>query len=106
MIVIEILMIVFVGTMILGAILMFVPSKEVIDVIGGISFFISIVALVVLFFYSDSFEAKMRVDIAKREEFSLIQKDLPYGICQSIGMALSKLELLEMQGCKVKECAE
>ena len=41
-----------------------------------------------------------------QEDFSLIQKDLPYGICQSIGMALSKLELLEMQGCKVKECAE
>lgn len=41
-----------------------------------------------------------------QEDFSLIQKDLPYGICQSIGMALAKLELLEKQGCKVKECAE
>lgn len=41
-----------------------------------------------------------------QEDFSLIQKDLPYGICQSIGMALSKLELLETQGYKVKECAE
>ena len=41
-----------------------------------------------------------------QEDFSLIQKDLPYGICQSIGMALAKLELLETQGCKVKECAE
>ena len=29
-----------------------------------------------------------------------------YGICQSIGMALAKLELLETQGYKVKECAE
>ena len=38
-----------------------------------------------------------------QEDFSLIQKDLPYGICQSIGMALAKLELLEIQGCKVKE---
>ena len=28
------------------------------------------------------------------EDFSLIQRDLPYGICQSIGMALAKLELL------------
>lgn len=37
-----------------------------------------------------------------QEDFSLIQKDLPYGICQSIGMALAKLELLEKQGCKVK----
>ena len=41
-----------------------------------------------------------------QEDFSLIQKDLQYGICQSIGMALAKLELLEKQGCKVKECAE
>lgn len=41
-----------------------------------------------------------------QEDFSLIQKDLPYGICQTIGMALAKLELLEKQGCKVKECAE
>ena len=41
-----------------------------------------------------------------QEDFSLIQKDLPYGICQSIGMALAKLELLEIQGCKVKESAE
>ena len=41
-----------------------------------------------------------------QEDFSLIQKNLPYGICQSIGMALGKLELLEKQGCKVKEGAE
>ena len=41
-------------------------------------------------------------EIAK-EDFSLIQKDLSYGICQSIGMALAKLELLEKQGCKVKK---
>lgn len=37
------------------------------------------------------------------EDFSMIQKRLPYGICQSIGMALAKLELLEKQGNKVKE---
>ncbi len=41
-----------------------------------------------------------------QEDFSLIQKDLQYGICQSIGMALAKLELLETQGYKVKESAE
>ena len=41
-----------------------------------------------------------------QEDFSLIQKDLPYGICQSIGIALAKLELLEKQGYKVKECTE
>lgn len=37
------------------------------------------------------------------EDFSMIQKSLPYGTCQSIGMALAKLELLEKQGAKVKE---
>ena len=37
------------------------------------------------------------------EDFSMVQKKLPYGICQSIGMALAKLELLEKQGCKVDE---
>lgn len=29
------------------------------------------------------------------EDFSLIQKDLPYCTCQNIGMALAKLKLLE-----------
>ncbi len=37
------------------------------------------------------------------EDFSMIQQDLPYGTCQSIGMALAKLKLLEEQGAKVKE---
>lgn len=37
------------------------------------------------------------------EDFSMVQKKLPYGICQSIGMALAKLKLLEKQGCKVEE---
>ena len=37
------------------------------------------------------------------EDFSLIQKDLPYCACQTIGMALAKLELLEQQGAIVKE---
>ena len=37
------------------------------------------------------------------EDFSIIQKNLSYGTCQSIGMALTKLKLLEEQGCKVKE---
>ena len=36
------------------------------------------------------------------EDFSAIQKDLPYCTCQSIGMALAKLQLLENQGCKVE----
>ena len=37
------------------------------------------------------------------EDFSMIQKDLPYCTCQNIGMALAKLKLLEEQGCEVKE---
>lgn len=41
-----------------------------------------------------------------QEDFSLIQKSLPYCIAQSIGMALAKLELLEKQGCKVIESEE
>jgi len=38
-----------------------------------------------------------------QEDFSMIQKDLSYGAATSIGLALAKLELLEKQGCKVKE---
>lgn len=37
------------------------------------------------------------------EDFEGVQKDLSYCTCQSIGMALAKLELLEKQGCKVEE---
>ena len=40
-------------------------------------------------------------EIAK-EDFSMIQKNLPYGVTMSIGMALAKLELLENQGCMVE----
>lgn len=29
------------------------------------------------------------------EDFSMIQKDLPYCVCQSVGMALAKLKLIE-----------
>ena len=36
------------------------------------------------------------------EDFSMIQQSLSYGTCQTIGMALAKLELLEKQGCKVE----
>lgn len=41
-----------------------------------------------------------------QEDFSLIQKSLPYGTASSIGLALAKLELLEKQGCKVETQAE
>ena len=68
MILIENLMIVFMVTMILGAILMFVPLREVISVISEVTFSISILALIFLSFYGDSLEAKIRVDIAKRED--------------------------------------
>ena len=37
-----------------------------------------------------------------QEDFSLIQKHLPYGTATTIGLALAKLELLEKQGCKVE----
>ncbi len=37
-----------------------------------------------------------------QEDFSMIQKNLPYGTATSIGLALAKLELLEKQGCKVE----
>ena len=37
-----------------------------------------------------------------QEDFSMIQKSLPYGTATTIGMALAKLELLEKQGCKVE----
>lgn len=36
------------------------------------------------------------------EDFSMIQDKLSYCTCQTIGMALAKLKLLEMQGCKVE----
>ena len=36
------------------------------------------------------------------EDFSMIQNRLSYCACQSIGMALAKLKLLEEQGCEVK----
>ena len=38
-----------------------------------------------------------------QEDFSMIRKDLSYGAATTIGTALAKLELLEKQGCKVKE---
>lgn len=37
-----------------------------------------------------------------QEDFSMIQKSLPYCTAATIGMALAKLALLEKQGCKVE----
>ena len=80
MIIVENLMIVFLVTMVLGAILMFGLSDEVdcgkvIGVIGGITFVVSTLALLFLFGYSDSLEAKMRVNIAKHEDAIFEQID-------------------------------
>lgn len=36
------------------------------------------------------------------EDFSMIQSRLSYCACTNIGMALTKLKLLEEQGCEVK----
>ncbi|MBR2540367.1 MAG: hypothetical protein IKE85_06025 [Mogibacterium sp.] len=36
------------------------------------------------------------------EDFDSIKDKLSYGTCQSIGMALAKLEMLEKQGCRVE----
>lgn len=35
------------------------------------------------------------------EDLSMVQNMLSYGTCQTIGMALTKLKLLEEQGCQV-----
>ena len=79
MIIVENLMIVFSVTMVLGAILMFGLSDdggEVIGIIGGITFVVSILALLFLFGYSDSLEVKMRVNIAKHEDAIFEQIDI------------------------------
>lgn len=36
------------------------------------------------------------------EDFANIQKDLPYGICHSIGMALAKLKMIEDGELEIK----
>lgn len=40
------------------------------------------------------------------EDFSMIQKDLPYCVCQSIGMALAKLKLIESGKIKISKILE
>lgn len=40
------------------------------------------------------------------EDFNFLKDKLSYGTCQSIGLALAKLEILEKQGCKVEEDEE
>lgn len=65
---------IFLVTLILGGILLFIPNSDeeskisVINVIGGIMLVISILALVFLLFYSDSLEAESRIKIAKYED--------------------------------------
>lgn len=36
------------------------------------------------------------------EDFEMIQKVLPYGICQTIGMALTKLKMIEDGELEIK----
>lgn len=50
---------------------------------------------------SKPFDWNNNLSEVAQEDFSMIQKNLSYGIASSIGMALAKLELLEKQGCKV-----
>lgn len=52
---------------------------------------------------SNPFDWNDNMSEIAQEDFSMIQKNLPYGTATSIGLALAKLELLEKQGCKVQE---
>ena len=52
---------------------------------------------------SEPFDWNDNMSEIAQEDFSMIRKDLSYGAATTIGMALAKLELLEKQGCKVKE---
>ena len=50
---------------------------------------------------SKPFDWNDNISEIAQEDFSMIQKNLPYGTATSIGLALAKLELLEKQGCRV-----
>ena len=52
---------------------------------------------------SEPFDWNDNLSEIAQEDFSLIQKNLPYGTATTIGLALAKLELLEKQGCRVNE---
>lgn len=52
---------------------------------------------------SEPFDWNDNLSEIAQEDFSMIRKDLSYGAATTIGTALAKLELLEKQGCKVKE---
>lgn len=56
-----------------------------------------------LILYSKPFDWNDNLSEEAIETFESIRENLPYCTCQSIGMALAKLELLEKQGCKVIE---
>lgn len=87
MIIVENLMIVFLVTMILGAILMigggstkddYDNADDVCKVFGFgvVTFTISLLAIIFLFGYSDSLEVKIRVDIAEHEDAIFRQIDI------------------------------
>lgn len=52
---------------------------------------------------SEPFDWNDNLSEIAQEDFDSIRHKLGYGVCQSIGMALAKLELLEKQGCRVNE---
>lgn len=52
---------------------------------------------------SEPFDWDDNLSEVAQEDFSLIQKNLPYGTATTIGLALAKLEMLEKQGCRVNE---
>ena len=52
---------------------------------------------------SEPFDWNDNMSEIAQEDFDCIRNKLSYGACQSIGLALAKLELLEKQGCKVNE---
>jgi hypothetical protein len=52
---------------------------------------------------SEPFDWNDNLSEIAQEDFSMIRQNLSYGTATSIGMALAKLELLEKQGCMVKQ---
>ena len=51
---------------------------------------------------AESFDWNDNMSEIAIEDFDCIRNKLSYGACQTIGLALAKLELLEKQGCKVE----
>ena len=52
---------------------------------------------------AESFSWNRNFSEEAQEDFDMIRSRLPYCACQSIGLALAKLEILEAQGAQVEE---